>query len=76
MPIPKDFIEVHAQFDGKPASIRSESIDAVIDNDAYQSKDSNEKRPACVTVCYGGGRSLDVTESYAEIMDMIWNAEL
>lgn len=71
---PSGFIEVHALCDGKIASIRADCVDAVFDNDA-QNVDGATK-PPCRSILFSGGRSIDVTESYEEIMNMIWNAEL
>ena len=75
MPLSHEFIEVTALFDGRKASIRVESIESVLDN----AKEVNEYglvvKPECRTVNYSG-HTLDVTESYDEIMHMIWNAEL
>lgn len=71
--IPKDFIEVTAQFDGKKAIIRAACIESVTDN--AEQKDGETIRLASRTIHYGG-RSINVLESYEDIVDMIWNAEL
>lgn len=71
---PSCFIEVHALCDGKAASIRADQIDAVFDND--EADIDGAHKPACRTISFSGGRSLDVTEEYDDIMNMIWNAEL
>ena len=76
MPLSKDFIEVHALVDGKVASIRAESIDAVLDNSELKNEYGYVEKPECRTIDYAGGRSLDVKETYEDIMNMIWNAEL
>ena len=69
----KEFIEVTAQYDGRKAAIRAELIESVTDN-AEQS-DGETIRMECRTVNYSG-RSINVIESYDEIMDMIYKAEL
>lgn len=68
----KDFIEVTAQYDGKRAAIRSSCIEDVTDN----AEDRNGERInlACRTIWYAG-RSINVLESYDEIMSMMYNAE-
>ena len=71
--IPKDFIEVTAQFDGKKAIIRAACIESVTDN--AEQKDGETIRLASRTIHYAG-RSINVLESYEDIVDMIWNAEL
>lgn len=69
----KDFIEVTAQYDGKKALIRSACIESVTDN--AEQKDGETIRLACRTINYAG-RSINVLESYDDIINMIWNAEL
>lgn len=70
----KDFIEVTTLCDGRKASIRAVCIDAVLDN--VEHVDGKGRRiPACRTILFDG-ESLAVTESYDEIMDMIWKSEL
>ena len=69
----KEFIEVTAQYDGMKAAIRASCIEGVTDN-AVQS-DGECIKMECRTINYAG-RSINVTESYDEIMDMIYNAEL
>ena len=75
MPLSHDFIEVTALVDGRKASIRAEVIDAVLDNADEVNDFGRVVRPECRTINYSG-HSLDVVESYDEIMNMIWNAEL
>lgn len=70
----KDFIEVTALCDGRKASIRTDCIDAVLDNAEY-TDDNCRRNPACRTIMFHG-ETLVVTESYDEIMDMIWKSEL
>jgi hypothetical protein len=72
MNIPKDFIEVTSIYDGKKSVIRSESIEAVHDNDA-ENVDFGVK-PAHRTIVYNG-RALDVIESLEDICNMIYKAE-
>lgn len=69
----KEFIEVTAQYDGKKACIRSSCIEGVTDN--AEQKDGETIRLASRTIFYSG-RSINVVESYDEIINMIWNAEL
>lgn len=69
----KEFIEVTAQYDGKKACIRASCIEAVTDN--AELKDGETIRLASRTIFYSG-RSINVVESYDEIINMIWNAEL
>lgn len=67
------FIEVTSLYDGKKALIRVEEIIAVLDN-AQRRVDYGVK-PACRTIEYSG-TSLDVVETFDEICEMIWKAEL
>lgn len=69
----KEFIEVTAQYDGKKACIRASCIEGVTDN--AEQKDGETIRLASRTIFYSG-RSINVVESYDEIINMIWNAEL
>ena len=69
----KEFIEVTSLYDGKKASIRAASIDAVLDN--AQEKQEYGVKPACRTINYAGNQ-LDVIESYEDICNMIYQAEL
>ena len=73
MVLPKEFIEVTAQYDGKKAAIRSTCIEGVSDN--AEDRNGESVRFSCRTVYYSG-RSIDVTESYEEIMEKIYSAEL
>lgn len=68
----KDFIEVTAQYDGKRASIRSSCIEAVTEN----AEDRNGERVSfpCRTIWYAG-KSINVLESYDEILQMMYEAE-
>lgn len=70
----KDFIEVHALIDGCVCAIRSECIESV---ESYNEEkgEYGAVKPAHTEINYGG-HSLDVVESYEEVMNMIWNAEL
>lgn len=69
----KEFIEVTAQYDGRKACIRASCIEAVTDN-------AEERNGELVTMesrtIYYAGNTLNVTESYDEIIDMIYNAEI
>ena len=70
----KDFIEVHALVDGCICAIRSECIESV---ESYKEEkgECGAVKPAHTEINYSG-HSLDVVESYEEVMNMIWNAEL
>lgn len=69
----KEFIEVTAQYDGKKAIIRAATIEAVTDN--AEDKNGESIRLACRTIFYAG-QTINVIESYDEIVDMIYQAEL
>lgn len=71
--ISKEFIEVTAQYDGKKAIIRVSCIEGVTDN--AEQKNGETISMASRTIYYAG-RSINVIESYDELLDMIWNAEL
>ena len=74
----KGFIEVTSIYDGKKACIRAECITAVIDNAPEQESYARGVcvvKPACRTIRYSG-ETMDVAESYDEICDMIYKAEL
>ncbi len=74
----KEFIEVTSVYDGKKASIRAACIDAVVDNapEHEQYADGlHVVKPACRTIRYSGC-TFDCIESYDDICDMIYNAEL
>ncbi len=69
----REFIELHAMYDGKRACIRAASIDSVLEN--AEEVDGGCMKKACRTVNYSG-HSIDVVESYDSIIDMIWEAEM
>ena len=69
----KEFIEVTAQYDGRRALIRAACIEGVTDN--AEQVNGEQCRYECRTINYAG-RSIDVIESYDEIVDMIYQAEL
>ena len=69
----KEFIEVTSIYDGKKAAIRAAWIDSVVDN-AAEKQDFGVK-PEHVRINFGGSY-LDVSESYEDICDMIYKAEL
>lgn len=69
----KEFIEVTSQYDGKPACIRAACIESITDN--AEDKTGECIKLACRTIYYAG-HSINVTESYEEIIDMIYNAEM
>lgn len=70
----KDFIEVHALVDGCICAIRFECIESV---EAYNEEkgEYGAVKPAHTDINYSG-HCLSVVESYEEVMNMIWNAEL
>lgn len=69
----REFIEVTAQYDGRKACIRAATIEGVTDNaeDVNGESVKFESR----TIFYAG-RSINVIESYDEILDMIYKAEM
>lgn len=68
-----DFIEVTSLYDGKKACIRASLIESVTDNAEVDKGESIDK--ACRTIYYAG-HSINVVESYDDIKDMIFKAEL
>ena len=70
----KDFIEVHALIDGCVCAIRSECIESV---ESYKEEkgEYGAVKPAHTEIYYSG-HCLEVVESYDEVMNMIWKAEL
>ena len=68
-----EFIEVTAQYDGRKVCIRAASIESVMDNaeDVNGEGIKFESR----TINYAG-HSINVIESYDEIIDMIFKAEM
>lgn len=69
----KEFIRVTSLYDGMPALIRSACIESVTDNAEQRTGDMIKL--SCRTIYYSG-HSLDVTESFEEIVDMIYRAEM
>ena len=69
----KEFIEVTAQYDGRKACIRAACIEGVTDN--AEDRNGESVRLESRTIFYSG-RSINVTESYDEIIDMIYRAEM
>lgn len=69
----KEFIEVTSIYDGRKAAIRVACIDSVVDN-AEEKQDFGMK-PECRRINFGDGY-LDVSESYDDICNMIYQAEL
>ena len=65
----KDFIEVHALVDGCICAIRSDCIESV---EAYNEEKGlyGALKPAHTEIFYSG-HSLEVVESYEEVMNMI-----
>lgn len=69
----REFIEVTAQYDGRKAFIRSSCIEGVTDNaERWDGKECFF--PECRTIYYAG-RSINVKESYDEILSMMYGAE-
>ena len=70
----KEFIEVHALIDGCVCAVRADCIEGV-----YSYKEEKGEygavKPAHTEINYSGHK-LEVVESYEEIMNMIWKAEL
>ena len=75
----KEFIEVTSIYDGKKASIRAACIDSIVDNAPeikhYADGCRCVVKPACRTIKYNY-EEFDCLESYEDICDMIYNAEL
>jgi hypothetical protein len=69
----KEFIEVTAQYDGRKACIRAACIEGVTDN--AEDRNGESVRLESRTIFYAG-RSINVTESYDDIIDMIYRAEM
>lgn len=69
----KEFIEVTAQYDGRKACIRAACIEGVTDN--AEDRNGESVHLECRTIFYAG-RSINVTESYDDIIDMIYRAEM
>ena len=73
MELIKDFIEVTAQYDGRKACIRASLIEGVTDN--AEQRNGENVSFECRTIYYAG-HSINVIESYDEIVEMIYHAEL
>lgn len=73
MELIKEFIEVTAQYDGKKACIRASLIEGVTDN--AEQRNGENVSFECRTIYYAG-HSINVTETYDEIIEMIYHAEL
>ena len=74
----KEFIEVTSIYDGKKAAIRAACIDSVVDNapENEQYADGlHVVKPSCRIIHYSGC-TFEAMESYDDICDMIYNAEL
>ena len=69
----KEFIEVTAQYDNRPALIRTVTIEGVCDN--AEQKDGGTIRKECRTIFYSG-RSINVIDSYEDIKNKIFQSEL
>ena len=73
MELIKEFIEVTAQYDGRKACIRASLIEGVTDN--AEQRNGENISFECRTIYYAG-HSINVIETYDEIVEMIYNAEL
>ena len=74
----KEFIEVTLIYDGKKAVIRAACVDAVVDNAPETESYAGGRymiKPACRTIRYAGN-TFDCIETYEDICNMIYNAEL
>jgi len=71
----KEFIHVTSIVDGKRAAIRAANISAVYENDGEKLKFGGYK-PPFTTIEYDGASTVDVAESYDEVCEMIYSAEL
>lgn len=69
----KEFIEVTAQYDGRKACIRAACIEGVTDN--AEDRNGEQVRMESRTIFYAG-RSINVTESYDDIIAMIYRVEM
>mgnify|MGYP007115358433 CR=1 FL=1 len=69
----KEFIEVTAKYDGRKACIRAACIEGVTDN--AEDRNGESVRLESRTIFYSG-RSINVTESYDDIIAMIYRAEM
>ena len=73
MELIKEFIEVTAQYDSRKACIRASLIEGVTDN--AEQRDGEKVLLESRTIYYAG-HSINVIESYDEIVEMIYHAEL
>jgi hypothetical protein len=73
MELLKEFIEVTAQYDGREACIRASLIEGITDN--AEQRDGEKVLLESRTIYYAG-HSINVIESYDEIVEMIYHAEL
>ena len=73
MELIKEFIEVTAQYDGRKACICASLIEGVTDN--AEQKNGENVSFEC-RIIYYAGHSINVIETYDEIVEMIYNAEL
>lgn len=71
----REYIHVTSIVDGKRAAIRAANISAVYENDGEKQKYGGYK-PPFTTIDYDGNGSVDVAESFDEVCDMIYRAEL
>lgn len=71
---PNGFIEVTCLSDGMRASLRAENIVSVYE--VGEEIDDGAKRPAHVQIVTSNGSCLRVTDSYDDVKQKIWKAEL
>ena len=69
----KEFIEFTSWYDGLRICLRASLVEGVAENGEERSVEG--VKPPCCTVWYAG-HACDVLESYEDIMDMIYKAEL
>lgn len=74
MPKLNGFIEVTCLADGMRAAIRAEHVTSVYD--VEEQEDDGAKRPAHVQIIMSNGTCLRVSDSYDDVKQKIWEAEL
>jgi len=74
MNVPHGFIEATCLNDGKRCIVRTDLIGSVYEYGPTK-KDYGVK-PAHTEICYEGNKSVDVVESYDEVLDKMYMSEL
>lgn len=72
--IPHGFIEMTCLKDGKRCIIRSDLIGAVYENGP--TKEDFGVKPAHTEVCYESNKTVEVVESYDEVLEKMYYSEL